>query len=112
MRELVFSTKISDCEVDTFRVSGAGGRHRDHTSAGVRVIHKPSGAIGKSSESRSQLENKKAAFRRMAESQKFQTWAKLKVLSLPPIEEVLDDQMQEKNLVIDVKDNGKWVTIT
>jgi protein subunit release factor A len=74
MRELINRTKISDCRVDTFRVSGAGGQHRDKTSNGVRVTHPPSGAVGESREGRSQLQNKKTAFRRMAESVAYRNW--------------------------------------
>jgi protein subunit release factor A len=74
---------IKDCETQTFRVSGAGGQHRDKTSNGVRIIHLPSGARGESREERSQLQNKRIAFRRMAESDKFQRWALGATLDIP-----------------------------
>lgn len=75
-RELVCRVTIKDCEVETFRVSGAGGQHRDKTSNGVRIKHPPSGAMGECREMRSQLENKRRAFRRMGESKEFQAWAR------------------------------------
>jgi protein subunit release factor A len=74
MRELVVHTTIKDCDVQTFRVSGAGGQHRDKTSCGVRIKHLPSGAVGECREHRSQHENKKVAFRRMAESNIYRIW--------------------------------------
>lgn len=75
-RKLVLSVTIADCEVQTFRAGGPGGQHQNKTSSGVRVIHHPSLARGESREERSQLQNKKAAFRRMIDSEKFQVWMK------------------------------------
>jgi protein subunit release factor A len=97
MRYLVNRTKISDCRVDTFRVSGAGGQHRDKTSNGVRVTHLPSGARGESREERSQLQNKKIAFRRMAESVAYQTWALRDSIDLP--EAHTNERIRTYNLI-------------
>jgi len=79
-REKILTVTIKDCDVQTFRVSGAGGQHRDKTSAGVRVVHPPSGASGRGTENRSQAQNKRDAFRRMAESPEFQRWCRMKAL--------------------------------
>ena len=70
---LAFSVSIKDCRVDTFRTGGPGGQKQNKTSSGARVIHEASGAVGESRTERSQLQNKKNAFRRMAESDKFKT---------------------------------------
>lgn len=59
-----------------FRGSGLGGQHRNKTESGVRIIHRASGARGESCDTRSQHENKRIAFRRMAESPTFQRWAR------------------------------------
>ena len=101
MRELVIRTTIKDCDVQTYRVSGAGGQHRDKTSAGVRIVHRASGAMGQSSDDRSQARNKRIAFRRMAESVAFQTWAQAKVRGTRPLDEVVDEQMADDNLLIE-----------
>ena len=71
-REKVLSVSIKDCEVQTFRAGGNGGQNQNKRDTGVRVIHHPSGARGESREERSQLKNKRTAFRRMAESPEFQ----------------------------------------
>ena len=67
-KEKLFSVTLEDCEVQTFRSGGNGGQNQNTRDSGVRVIHPPSGARGESREERSQLQNKRKAFRRMAES--------------------------------------------
>lgn len=73
MKTRILSVTIHDCEVQTFRSGGKGGQNQNKRDTGVRIIHHPSGARGESREERSQLQNKKLAFRRMAESQRFRT---------------------------------------
>jgi protein subunit release factor B len=73
-KHLVLSVKLSDCRVDVFRSGGKGGQHQNTTDSGVRIVHEPSGAVGESREQRSQLQNKKAAFKRMANHPKMKLW--------------------------------------
>lgn len=73
-KELLFSVTLADCRVDTFRSGGKGGQHQNTTDSGVRITHLASGAVGESREERSQHANKRKAFRRMAESEKFRKW--------------------------------------
>jgi protein subunit release factor B len=108
-RKLLFSVKIGDCKVQTFRAGGPGGQNQNKRDTGVRIIHPPSGAVGVSREKRTQPENKKLAFRRMAQSKKFQTWAKIKGLQLRPVDEIVDEQMDEANLKVEFKQDGRWV---
>jgi protein subunit release factor A len=68
----VLSVTIHDCDVQHFRSGGRGGQNQNKRDTGTRVIHRPSGARGEARDERSQLQNKKAAFRRMAESATFQ----------------------------------------
>lgn len=72
MREKILSVTIHDCEVQTFRSGGKGGQNQNKRDTGVRVIHHPSGARGESREERSQLQNKRAAFKRMVATSQFQ----------------------------------------
>jgi protein subunit release factor A len=78
MRRLLFSVTIKDCDVQSFRAGGKGGQHQNKTESGIRIVHPPSGAVGESRETRSQLTNKRAAFTRMAQSAKFQKWTREK----------------------------------
>jgi len=71
MREKILSVTLKDCDVQTKRGSGKGGQNRNKRDTAVRIVHRASGAVGESQEERSQLQNKRAAFRRMAESDKF-----------------------------------------
>lgn len=109
MKEKVLSVTIHDCEVQTFRSGGSGGQNQNKRDTGVRVIHHPSGARGESREERSQLQNKKTAFRRMAESREFQLWVRLKSgLSAKMVAE-LEQWLLPHNLKIEKKVDGKWV---
>lgn len=63
----MFSVTLKDCEQQTFRSGGKGGQNQNKRETGVRIIHHPSGARGEARDERSQLQNKKLAFRRMAE---------------------------------------------
>jgi protein subunit release factor B len=73
-RELLFSVTLADCVVQTFRCGGNGGQNVNKRDTGVRITHRESRAVGQSCDERSQLQNKKRAFRRMAESKLFQAW--------------------------------------
>lgn len=68
----VLSVTIHDCEVQHFRSGGKGGQNQNKRDTGTRVIHHPSGARGEARDERSQLQNKRLAFRRMVESKPFQ----------------------------------------
>lgn len=100
-RELVFSITAKDCEWHYFKSGGHGGQKRDKTDNCVRVTHKPSGAVGRSTRHREQFRNRQEAWRKMAESPKFLAWAKAMVAGLPPIEEVVDKMMAPENLKIE-----------
>lgn len=104
---------MKDCEFQTFRCSGSGGQKVNKTASGVRIIHKLSGAVGQATDERSQYQNKKLAFERMAKSDKFQKWLRIeasKRMGEKSIDEIVDEQMQEKNLKIEIKDgNNKWI---
>ena len=106
---------MNDCDMQNFRPSGAGGQHRDKTSNGVRIVHRESGAMGQCSENRSQAANKRVAFLRMAKSEKFETWRRMEAMRLlgrfpESAAEVADRQMDAVNLVVEVRDGGRWIT--
>lgn len=100
-RRKLFTVKISDCDVQTFRAGGKGGSNQNKRDTGVRIVHKPSGAVGESREERSQLLNKRRAFRRMGESSEFNVWVRTKVAGLRPVEEIVDELMAPENLVVE-----------
>ena len=94
MRKLLFSVTPSDCDLQTFTVGGHGGSGKDTSNTGVRWVHRASGATGEAREQRSQIANKRAAWKRMAQSEAFQKWHRLEVARRSgerSIEELVDD---------------------
>lgn len=75
-RKLVLSVTAKECREDRFRCSGAGGQNVNKVETGVRFTHEPSGAVGQSCDERSQLQNRRIAWKRMVNSHKFQLWLK------------------------------------
>lgn len=112
-RKLLFSVTIKDCDVQTFRSGGPGGQHQNKTESGVRVIHRASGAVGESRETRSQHANKRIAFDRLAKSDRFVRWVRLRAAEIEhgkSVEQRVEEQMSRRNLAIQVQDEfGKWV---
>jgi hypothetical protein len=109
MKEKVFTVTIADCEVQTFRSGGKGGQNQNKVESGVRIIHRPSGAVGESREHRSQLQNKRAAFARMAETDKFQAYVNRVVYySGKSPEERVDADMRPSKLKVEYRIDGQW----
>lgn len=60
-----YELKESDLKYETMRSSGPGGQHVNKVSTAIRIIHKPSGITATASDTRSQLQNRKFALKRL-----------------------------------------------
>jgi protein subunit release factor B len=79
---------------------------------GTRIIHHPSGARGESREQRSQLQNTKTAFRRMAQTLEFTSWANRTArLHGRNIEAEVREQMHAEHLRVEAFHDGTWQVI-
>lgn len=104
------SVSIKDCRVDTFRAGGPGGQRQNKVSSGVRIVHEPSGAVGEARDERSQLQNKKLAFRRMVNDPKFALWVRRKSGYEAKAQAWVSKMMDEKYIKTEVHDEkGRWV---
>jgi protein subunit release factor A len=97
-RVKVLTITIKDCDVQTFSAGGKGGQNQNKRSMGVRVIHRASGARGEARDERSQLQNKKLAFERMANTATFRHWVRLQHAG---VWERVEKELDPKNLDIE-----------
>lgn len=112
-KRLLFSLTKDDFKVEAILGTGPGGQNRNKTATAIRITHPASGAVGFSQSDRSQLQNKRLAFKHLVESPKFKTWHKLECarrLSGKTIEQVVEKQLAPGNIKIEVVDvDGKWI---
>jgi protein subunit release factor B len=108
-RELLFSVTLKDCDVQTFRAGGKGGQNQNKRDTGVRIVHRASGAVGEARDERSQLQNKKAAFRRMAETPRFKAWVKLAAGRDDHLRAEVERELWPNKIKVEVRQDGKWV---
>jgi hypothetical protein len=116
-KKLLFSVGLNDCEIKAVTAScKAGGSGKDTSNTKVQLLHRPSGVETSSQEQRSQFQNKKEAFLKLANHPKFRNWLKLeasRLMGQPSIESIVDSQMTKNNIKIEIKDeNGLWKEIS
>ena len=119
IKELLFSITKKDFIIETFRSGGKGGQHQNKTNSGVRIKHPESGAMSESRNDRSQHHNKTIAFRKLLQTKEWKNWFKLKCsneMISKDVEKYIREKINllidERNLLVERKVDGKWVKET
>ncbi len=58
---------FAQCDFEAFRASGKGGQHINKTDSAVRLLHRPTGIVVMSQESRSQWQNRQRCLEKIRE---------------------------------------------
>lgn len=113
-RKPLFSVTAADCEWSYARGSGNGGQARNRSNNAVHCMHRPSGAHGYSEASRSQAENRRDAFVKMAESDKFRQWNRLELMRRLGMIDAIDRQIEHElahNVKLEIRIDGRWTEV-
>jgi protein subunit release factor B len=115
-RERVTILSLKDLDVSYFCGSGAGGQARNKVASGVLIRHEESGAIGRASDSRSQHDNKQAAFKRLLADPRMKFWLAKKVYEVragEAIERTIEKETRPENLKFEIKNaKGQWEEVS
>lgn len=113
-KQLLFSVTAKDCEWSYTRGTGNGGQKKNKTSSAVHCMHRPSGAHGYSEASRSQLDNKREAFVKMANSKEFQQWNRMEAMRRMGVLSQIDSYVEKElalNTKLEIRIDGKWTEV-
>lgn len=114
MKEKINIASKKDFDISYFKGSGAGGQNRQKNATGVQLIHRESGAMGRCSETRSLIQNKKKAFENLVKTPKFKLFINKKLYEIQQgetMEQAVERAMISENLDVQIKQDGKWVSI-
>ena len=114
-KDLIFSVTKKDLKITYFSGKGAGGQHRNRHNNCVRIHHPESGVTLQATENKSLIQNKTLAFKRLVGDKKFNNWMKITASFLmkdgKTIAEAVEEWMNEKNLKVEKRIDGKWVNV-
>ena len=113
-RQLLFSVTRDDCEWSYTRGTGSGGQKKNKTSSAVHCHHRPSGAHGYSEASRSQADNRRDAFVKMANTEKFRVWNRMEALRRMGVLADIDARVAREmalNTRLEIRIDGRWTEV-
>jgi peptide chain release factor 2 len=111
-KQLLFSVTASDCDWSYYVGPGDGGQKKQKTHSGVICTHRASSAQARCHAGRSQWQNKKSAFVKMAETPEFKMWHRMEVArrtgELKKMEDAVEKAMDPKNLKVETLGEKGW----
>ncbi len=111
-KKLLFSVTLKDCRVEALAsTGGAGGQNKNRRHTAIRITHPPSGAVGFSADERDQLQNKRVAWKRMAETKAFRAWHKrvtAELLTGKSVDDLVEEAMEPQHLRVEVRGEKGW----
>jgi len=113
-KQLLFSVTANDCEWSYTRGTGNGGQKKNKTSSAVHCSHRASGAHGYSEASRSQLDNRRDAFRKMTESPEFQRWLNIETMLRNGMMAEIERRVEEdlRKVKTEIRIDGRWTEVS
>ena len=108
----ILSLTAADFRWDFSRGTGKGGQKRNKTSSKARCVHVPSGAEGVSDETRSQHQNRQAAFLKCVACAAFKAWIRIEVARISGATAELERKVDAalRQVTVEVHDEaGRWV---
>ena len=114
-KDLIFSVTKKDLKITYFSGSGAGGQHRNRHNNCVRIHHIETGVTVQATESKSLIQNKTLAFKRLVGNKKFNSWlnvtASFMLQDGKTIGDKVEEDMRDENLKVEKKVDKKWVDV-
>ena len=110
-KDILFSVTKKDLTINYFSGRGAGGQNRNKNQNCIRLKHEESGAMTTGQSHKERKSNMKEAFNNLAKHPKFRIWCSLMInekIDGKSIEEKVNEMMEEKNLKIEERKDGKW----
>jgi peptide chain release factor 1 len=110
-KQKLLSVTAADCRWDYYRGSGKGGQKKNKTSNCVRCTHIASGASAYSEDGRKQHHNKREAFKKMVNTEKFKKWLRFESMKRAGILQEREEYVEKElkyNIKIEVKKDGRW----
>lgn len=96
----------SDLKIERIRGSGPGGQNRNKRDTAIRITHKPTGLVGYSEDERSQLQNQKKAFKRLAD--KLVPLMKIEIRRRSFVPETV---IWPNDILVQGRVDGEWVAL-
>lgn len=113
--ERVTILRKKDLEFSYYCGPGHGGQAKNKVASGVMIRHLESGAMGRAHDSRSQDQNKHAAFKRLCATPQMKFWIARKLHEIhneETLEETVEKECRPENLKLEIKDEqGRWTVV-